>query len=64
MRKATLGDRLRSAFDNPLAAGRWGRLPGWPGGDARRGYGHVLNPRKPDRITFSENDKVIVLAEA
>jgi hypothetical protein len=41
-----------------------GQIAWLAGGDARRGYGVVLNPRKPDRITFSENDKVIVLAEA
>jgi len=32
--------------------------------DARRGYGVVLNPRKAQPITLTEDDKVIVLAEA
>jgi voltage-gated potassium channel Kch len=34
------------------------------GGDARRGYGVVLNPPKSETFTLSEKDKVIVLAEA
>ncbi len=32
-------------------------------GDAGSSYGVHLNPRKPDLVTFAEEDKVIVLAE-
>jgi Trk K+ transport system NAD-binding subunit len=38
------------------------RLAAWSG-QAGRGYGVVLNPRKPDPIVLGEADRVIVLAE-
>lgn len=32
--------------------------------DAARSYGVVVNPARSDRVTFSESDRIIVLAEA
>ncbi|MGQ9904987.1 MAG: hypothetical protein ACUVRU_11855 [Anaerolineae bacterium] len=32
--------------------------------DAAKSYGVVINPAKSDRVTFSESDHIIVLAEA
>ena len=31
--------------------------------NASKAYGVVVNPKKSEKITFTENDKVIVLAE-
>lgn len=39
------------------------RLGAWSD-DKGRAYGVVVNPKKSETITFSENDRVIVLAES
>ena len=39
------------------------RLEAWSG-DKARAYGVVLSPKKSEMITFSEDDRIVVLAES